>query len=300
MQVAIRTNPLDVGEFKYASASYETRIGNAGTTLEIGGSIGDTAPGGQFDGSGIEGQARRASIALRQPLLRTRKARLEFEVAGSFINVSQDDVGGMLRDDTVVTAKVGLLTRIYSGGSRFRGRLHLVRGLDMLGATRVGDPLASRRDGDGVFTAVEFWSDARIPIGGNWEGYASFRGQLADRPLLSSEEFALGGAYRLRGYDFREVSGDNGIHGLAELRYKVPTEQTPFDLLQLYAFVEGGQVWDIDATGSEGTLYSAGSGIRTRIGRLDFELEAGVPLGGSGERTPDPDPEINIRAGYSF
>ena len=110
----------------------------------------------------------------------------------------------------------------------------------------------------------------------------------------------MGGAYRTRGYDFAEVLGDEGIYGLLELRYNFDARDLPFDFLQLYAFVDGGTVSDIDQTGSEGSLFSAGPGVRARLGILDFEAESAFPLGGSGERQPSDDPEFNIRAGVNF
>ncbi len=130
--------------------------------------------------------------------------------------------------------------------------------------------------------------------------YLSAAGQLADRPLLASEELALGGAYRVRGYDFAEVLGDEGIYGLAELRYRVNTDDLPFDFLQLYGFIDGGYVSDIHQEFGEGSLFSAGPGVRGRWGAFDFEVESAFPLGGSGERSETDGPQINVRAGVNF
>ncbi len=44
-------------------------------------------------------------------------------------------------------------------GGRLRVSTTLSQGLGVLGATMAGDPLASRADPDGVFTALSAWSD---------------------------------------------------------------------------------------------------------------------------------------------
>lgn len=172
--------------------------------------------------------------------------------------------------------------------------------LGIFGATRFGDPLASRSDGDGVFTKVRFTADARVPLAKRLGLFLSAGGQIADRPLLASEELGLGGAYRTRGYDFAEVLGDEGVYALAEMRYTADTGDLPLDFLQFYAFADGGYVSDIAQTGGEGSLFSAGPGVRARLGVLDLELESAFPLGGSGERQSSDDPEFNIRSGLNF
>lgn len=101
----------------------------------------------------------------------------------------------------------------------------------------------------------------------------------------------------MRGYEFAEVLGDESFYGLAELRYRVNTDKLPLDFLQLYGFVDGGYVADIDQTFGEGSLFSAGPGL---LGLIDFEVESAFPLGGTGERRENDGPEINVRAWVNF
>ena len=269
-------------------------------TLTVGGGIGSTDPGGALDGSDINGDTLSANVQVSAPIRRTKDASAWIEGEMAYISIEQNDLGAMLRDDTLVTAAVGLRTRFAFAGGFARTSVRIERGLGILGATRLGDPFASRFDGDGVYTKVRFNADARVPLVKRLDLYFAVGGQAADRPLLASEEIGLGGAYRTRGYDFAEVLGDEGIYGLLELRYNFDARDLPFDFLQLYAFVDGGTVSDIDQTGSEGALFSAGPGVRARLGILDFEVESAFPLGGSGERQPSDDPEFNIRAGVNF
>ncbi len=297
---SVRANPLEPDELVFVSAAYTSLIGTGGAALSVDGSIGRTSPG-EIQGAGdITGDTRRIGASLTVPIKRTRDGSAWVEAGISYISISQDDVRTLLRDDTVVTASVGLRTRFALAGGTASTGVTIERGLGILDATRLNDPLASRFDGDGVFTKVRFSTDYRANLAKRLSLYIAATGQIADRPLLGSEEIALGGAYRGRGYNFAEVLGDEGVFGLAELRYNVPTGKLPLRSLQLYGFVDGGYVSDIDASGDEGSLFSAGPGFRTRLGPVDLEVEGGFPLGGSGVRTTDPQPQVNIRAGVSF
>ena len=301
IRTSVRINPIEPDELLFVSASYQTQVTDSGITARLSGSLGRTAPGGALEGSDIDGDSVRANAQLTVPIKRSKNASVWLDTSAAYISIEQDDLGTMLRDDTLVTAAVGLRTRFALAGKGFlRAGLTVERGLGILGATRLGELNASRADGDGVYTKYSFTADARIPIGKRFDAYFAMGGQLADRPLLGSEEIALGGAYRVRGYDFAEVLGDEGIYGLAELRYRVDTGGLPLDFLQLYAFADGGYVSDIDQTGSEGSLYSAGPGLRGRLGRLDWEVESAFPLGGSGERSDPDGPQINVRTGVRF
>lgn len=301
MRASVRVNPIELDELLFFSGSYQTQVTDSGITARLAGSIGRTAPGGELEGSDVAGDSLRASAQVTVPVKRSKNASVWIDTRAAYISIEQEDLGTLLRDDTLVTAAVGLRTRFALAGKGYvRAGVSVERGLGILGATRLGDLGASRADGDGVYTKYSFNADMRLPIAKRFDAYLAVAGQLADRPLLGSEEIALGGAYRVRGYDFAEVLGDEGVYGLAELRYRVNTGGLPLDFLQLYAFADGGYVSDIDQTGGEGSLFSAGPGMRGRIGALDWEVESAFPLGGSGERSDPDGPQINVRTGVRF
>ena len=55
-------------------------------------------------------------------------------------------------------------------------------------------------------------------LGSGLEGAARFAGQLADKPLVSSEQFSGGGWSSVRGYLQSEAVADDGVNGALELR----------------------------------------------------------------------------------
>src|SRR5262249_2451868 len=84
--------------------------------------------------------------------------------------------------------------------------------------------------------------------------YAKVSGQIADSPLVSSEQFSVGGADSVRGYLESETIGDTGIVGTLELRgpdfaQRLPMEikgageekgRKLFNEWRLFAFVDAG------------------------------------------------------------
>lgn len=92
-----------------------------------------------------------------------------------------------------------------------------------------------------------------------FELFGKAAGQLSDQPLVSSEQFGLGGLDSVRGYLESENVGDNGLFGSIEFRTpnlvslwtpapdKEPTPDSapeprfqPFDEVRLFSFVDAG------------------------------------------------------------
>lgn len=69
--------------------------------------------------------------------------------------------------------------------------------------------------------------------------YGKLQGQLADQPLVSNEQFSIGGVDTVRGYLESEAVGDNGLVGTVELR-------TP-DIGALLQKVGGGEAADAES-----------------------------------------------------
>jgi hemolysin activation/secretion protein len=95
-------------------------------------------------------------------------------------------------------------------------------------------------------------------------------GQFSTDRLLPSEQFGLGGAGSVRGYDERIVNGDGGISEQLELRSpslhllgKVP------DRTQFLLFFDAGRDWVRDPIAGERdyTFAAAGPGVRMNIGQ---------------------------------
>lgn len=124
--------------------------------------------------------------------------------------------------------------------------------------------------------------------------------QLSPRPLISNEQFSLGGVGSVRGYREAEVLGDSGLRATLELGYTVPTQglfgagADDIDW-RIAAFVEGGYAWNQAPLPEEVSKFKMGSvGVTTRFdlydiiyGQLDLAYQLRNDPGKSGQDVKD-------------
>lgn len=97
---------------------------------------------------------------------------------------------------------------------------------------------------------------------GGWSANLNLNGQWASAPLISNEEFALGGTIGVRGYEQGEIYGDDGWRALFDLRaaplnvgfFNTPDGDTPA-LLTASAFMDYGQVYLLDRPANLQSAY---------------------------------------------
>jgi hemolysin activation/secretion protein len=293
--------PFAPKEFGLARLAYTAAIGANGTEVTIGGYVAKSQPGGLLSEQDVDGRSVEIDIGIRHPFLRTRAGSLWGGLDFRVRDASQTRKDAKVRDDrmSVLNANASAVHQLPNG--RLRGRTALVRGLDLFDATRRGDPLASRSDAGGVFTKFEAWAEFEQKLGGDFSFLAQAEGQIADGPLLSSEEIGLGGRYFGRAWDYREFSGDKGVAGSMELRFDVLGMPVPFQAVQLYGYADAGTVSNYENGTGGGSLASAGGGIRFWLrNRMEAGLEVGVPLTDGSDPAAERDPRFSFTLGTRF
>jgi hemolysin activation/secretion protein len=174
--------------------------------------------------------------------------------------VDQTRMGVLARAGRIALARMGYYAYAPFGGGTLQTRLTQTQGLGILGATRRGDALASRSDAPADFTTLSFWMNWRRPLAKQVSLQLAATGQLSLTPLLIGETFSLGGSNVLRSYDFAQAVGDQGVAGLAELRYDMPKALGALKNLQPYAFADGGLVSSLPSGSGYTSLASSGGG----------------------------------------
>jgi hemolysin activation/secretion protein len=114
-----------------------------------------------------------------------------------------------------------------------------------------------------------------------WDGQLRMRlgGQLASGPLVSAEQYSLGGADTVRGYLEGEASGDHGVIGGLEWRsanLMPPDTGLAWRSITLLAFAEGGAVFTtqpLPGQDSRSGLVGTGFGLRLASERLEASLD---------------------------
>jgi hemolysin activation/secretion protein len=291
--------PVDPGEFGLVRVSYD-HIATPGTRIGLGGYYADSAPGADLEDRDLDGRSAMIWIETGQALVRRRDFSLWSEVRFSLRDSEQKRDDALRRDDRISAVSASLFANAKVGEGRARARLRIVQGLDLFDATQEGEPFASRTDGSAIFTKLESWAQLRLPLPGRLSLELEAEGQLASRPLLSSEEMGLGGRRFLRGYDYREVAGDSGVAASAELRYDLGLGRRKKVRAQLYGFADAGLVDNLRNDEGDGNLASAGGGVRVDLRRaVSLTAEVGVPLR-RGPQSGSRDPRVSITARARF
>jgi hemolysin activation/secretion protein len=121
-----------------------------------------------------------------------------------------------------------------------------------------------------------------LPGGG--QIYAKVQGQVADQPLVNSEQIGGGGLGTVRGYYEAEVLGDNGIFGTVELRSPslLGWMAKKEDEWRLYAFLDAGTLTIRDPLPQQTAVFdlaSWGFGSRIQLYQyLNGSLDIAVPM----------------------
>lgn len=282
--VGLYTIPDNPSELALAEASYHLPLSPTGTYATFSGMYSKFDAGADLATFDTQSRTKRLSFSLSHPLIRTRKTSLWANVGIEARDIEEEQLGAPTFNDKlrVVSAWANFRKNHWNGYTTAYGKLS--QGLNMLGATIDANSL-SRPDANGEFTKFTAQLSRYQNIGKTFGLYLAFSGQTANDPLLASEEFSLGGARFGRAYDYGELTGDDGVATVVELRYGRNPDIDVLDFFQLYGFYDYGVVWNDNAAPEfqELSLSSAGAGLRlTFPASLSANFEIAKPL----DRTP--------------
>lgn len=172
-------------------------------------------------------------------------------------------------------------------GGRNLLKSEISQGLDVMGASSEKRLNPSRLEGQTDFTKLTFDAQRVQDLGGITDGlalYMALTGQVSfGDPLLSPEQFGVGGNSFGRGYDPSEITGDEGLAGKLELQYNRVHEFGDHPVpTQYYGFWDVGKVWNEDPQPggiSSESLASAGLGVHLNVAReMYVSPEVAFPL----------------------
>lgn len=300
LSVSVTNTLIDPKELSYARIRYARTLGEGSTVVGFSGAYGRTFSGGRLRERDFRGRNRYASVFANHNVIRRNDLNLWLNAELAYRQVLQSREGVDFQDDQIVTANLAFAGNADIGIGRIYGGVGVTQGLGILGASGAGDPMNSRSNADGTFTKANAWVNTLIDIGDTFGLRLAANAQISSDPLLASQEIGLGGAYYGRGYDFSENYGDEGIIGLAELRMGFSDVTDWLDWLQFYSFVDGGYVNHIGSGIGDGSLASAGGGLRARLGKFDLGAEVAKPLTDDRFESDDKSPKVNLNVGVRF
>ncbi|WP_435640266.1 ShlB/FhaC/HecB family hemolysin secretion/activation protein [Micavibrio aeruginosavorus] len=306
-QAVLAPDPGQPMELAYFAAGYSQPLGTRGLRLDFDASYTKTEPGYTLDEFDVKGNASFLGIELNYPVIRSRNTNLYTMFSFDMRDVDTRNNIEDTRTDNIRALRTGMrlekLDRVFGAGLNLLD-LELAQGLDVLGASSKNDPNKSRPDGDPRFTKLNLELQRLQRLANQWNLLLAARGQWSNGPLLSSEEFGVGGMGYGRGYDPSEIIGDEGIAGKVEVQWNLPGEFGITNSHQLYGFYDAGRVWNDDPTNAKdkaNTATSAGVGVRAKIGdTTNVDMTVAVPLNRSVQTMKDQNPRFFMSVSKNF
>ncbi len=193
------------------------------------------------------------------------------------------------------------------GANRFGASIGLQHNLHFGG--RDGDAAQFEKVRPGSkprYTTLRFGLFVATPVAEDWEVQARLIGQVTDDPLVPGEQFGIGGASSVRGYDEREITGDSGAAAAIELLSPELAKMVGMNQgsLRALGFVDAGWVGNklntpCRVNESECRLGSVGLGLRYTSGPWQARLDIAHALE-AGNRTGRHDTRAHFSVSYRF
>lgn len=268
-------------EMAYAQLSYSQVVTTEGLKLGAAVSRARTQPGDVLAPFDVRGNADTVSLNASYPLLRTRNESLFLRAAYDHSNVHTNVLGTRVIEDRIRALRLGISWRMLD---RLDGQNALEVDFSQgLGGTQESDVLKSRAGAKGVFNKLSFDYERSQFLSPNVSFTVGAGGQWANTPLLSSEQYALGGRRFGRAYEPAEVVGERALALRMEPRYNGASSTPGVRSWQVFGFYDIGKVWKVGSvtpgTSGSQSLASAGFGLRLFLEKNAVAaIEAAWPL----------------------
>jgi len=278
-------------QMAYHQLSYSQVLNEEGLKLGLTLSQARTQPGDSLRTSDILGRSEGMSLSLGYPLLRTRNQSLLARVVYDNTDIDSNVLGVRTSEDRIRAIRAGLS---WQRLDRFDGQNTLDVDISQgVGGTTGGDTLKSQAGADGMFSKLVFDYSRFQPLSARWGLSIGVAGQWSgDTPLLSSEQFAIGGRRFGRAYDAAELVGNRGLALRLEPRYAGTSSLSWLQAYHLLGFYDIGEVTKagVQSAGTPATQSLASAGLGARLflaGNVTAQMEAAWPL--TKTVTSDPD-----------
>lgn len=269
----------------------------------------------QFDG--ITDQLR---LHVKKQLVRSRTRNLFVETALASKRAVSERAGQKQSRDALTNLELALgvdLLDPFLLGGYTEGQVRWVHGVeDFLGSMGKDDPDASRTSAnndkaDGGFDKLEYSLQRQQNIAAGSALVLRFKGQYSNDPLVSLEQFGLGGVASVRAYSGAEYMADKGFYAGMELRANAPgfsaseiySGRSWGQSLQISVFADYARGYKNAALGSEIEQISlSGVGVGLRLmpsNSLSLNVTVATPLG-SVSPSGGKDPQLFVDLSYSF
>ena len=283
---------IDVNALSYGRVEYSLPLGIYGTRAgvyyahNLYQAFGDVSP------LGLEGKADIAGVYVSHPLIRTMDSSLTARLGFDYKNVWEYAVEEIMSKDAVRVATFGLS---YDSADRYLGKNFIdvtyyqgIRGF--LKGNGANDQNTSRLGSDGGFNKItgDIIRIQQLPMIPAYNHLLlKGSGQYSSDPLVLVEQFLIGGAGSVRGFNPAEKAGDIGYSLTAEAVFSpffadsTIYGQKVGNTIQYALFIDHGYVRkNMPQPGDCGQAYltGIGGGLRLYGGKtLSVKIDYGIP-----------------------
>lgn len=275
-----------VGEYIYHSIP----ISGYGASMLYGYSYSKSTPQKDFDIYDLKSESQNTAFSIRQDLY--KKDTYLGDIGIGFD--ARDKVTwyqkgqGTLNKDRLRVLNVNGNYIVRGNNSVTYITAELDQGLNVLGASKKNNPLASRPGATPTYTKFLFTAQNRTNLPFNLQQNLKFRMQLASEKLFSQEQFGLGGIDTVRGYPPSDYLADRMVLVNAEMMspvFLLPKDwRLPYAEKPLKEQLTGVVFFDYGYGEQKGNpkpfrLSSIGAGLRMSFyNQVLLRLEWGIPF----------------------
>jgi hemolysin activation/secretion protein len=261
-------------------------MGGDGLVTDLSGSWAWTRPGDTLKPLDLEGESFAGSVRLTYPLMRHRRHNLNIGVGLDWVDQKVEFGGGaaVLTDDHLRVFFVRLdghfaPASLAAHSVALTGMLELRQGVHSLGASRYGDPRASRFLAKPDATVMRAEGEIGGRLAGPVIGKLIVAWQHTDDPLLSYEEYGVGNLTVGRGYDPSVASGDRAVSASVEVSTVPLALNGGRAAWRPYAFYDAAELTNLGFGAGKLDLTSAGVGVRAQVtSRVAVDLTWAKPF----------------------
>lgn len=271
------TVPNSTRELRFGRLSYDMPVGIDSFRIGASASHGSVWPGDERRWVRTQSQADTYEVRASYAPLLTRTQALWFTGAAAISDVSEQNAFGRNYSDRLKLASLSADYKLNAvEGSWTYLNATYRQGLGLLDGHFDSQDWLSRRGASSHFSLVNGSLTHYQNLIENWSLKLAAAGQIASGPLLSSQQYYLGGNWFGRGFAGGSIGGDNGAAGSAEIRFDQATNFAFAKGYQLYGFIEGGLT--ATKTDEKDLFQRIGSvGVGLRVFVTD-ELQLGIAV----------------------
>lgn len=268
-------------EMRYGRVAYDLPLGSDSWRIGVAASRSENWPGDLRRYLRNRSQAETVEARISYAPILSQMQSLWLAASLGVTLASERDIIGLLFTDRIGIASFTADYKLHLRPSSWTYVSATARkGLGLIDGQPDSADWLSHRDASPYFALINGALTHYENFNENWSIRFAAGGQLASGPLLTSQQYALGGLWFGRGFDAGWISGDDAIAGSAELRYDQSLSLKFLKGYQLFTFVEGGAARTrLPGDDLDQSFASVGAGVRLFLtDDLQFSIGVAKPV----------------------